>query len=448
MGLNAAKFAASVLAVSLLIMPAGLSAKERRGAAVVVTRLDGSEARGELVAVKPDSLLLLGEGTDLAVGLADIKTVRIVRMSRAKPLALAGFLSGAAVGAYLVSRDEEDRNTKTTLLAAGGFGGVLGLLGFGIGLGLGADAVLPFAGEPDEVVGRYLDRLKGYSREGRLRALPEPGEVGPGKAPAEAPVRPPARPPRRPRFRLSMATTLNFDTANEYRYPIGSWRFLGDVPPGEAGPHPLTFYQSVRLTASGDEPILAGPISLAYEWNERWLAEVELFLFPETAGYSGFEQMTFVSVADGRTYGSPFLDIQRVDFDSLVIGLCYRPLAPGRLQRAALEVGAAAGPALARIGPSVPVLPAGRVVVPSVRVHAAFDYHFVPAFSLGTFFGYRYLQADFPAATGSGEMSFRDVADVYPYTTEPITRVIELTSPVRTVSRSGLTYGLRVSFRI
>ena len=68
-----AKLIASTLAVSLLVLPAGLAAKEKRGADLVVAKIDGSKVSGELIAVKPDSLLLLSAGMDLSIPLVDIR---------------------------------------------------------------------------------------------------------------------------------------------------------------------------------------------------------------------------------------------------------------------------------------------------------------------------------------------------------------------------------------
>ena len=88
-----AKLIASTLAVSLLVLPAGLAAKEKRGADLVVAKIDGSKVSGELIAVKPDSLLLLSAGMDLSIPLVDIRDVRIVRRSHA--LLFAGLNSTA-----------------------------------------------------------------------------------------------------------------------------------------------------------------------------------------------------------------------------------------------------------------------------------------------------------------------------------------------------------------
>ncbi len=52
------KFISLFLIFSLVMLPTSLYAK-KRGAKIVVTKLDGQQIKGELIAVKPNSLLLL-----------------------------------------------------------------------------------------------------------------------------------------------------------------------------------------------------------------------------------------------------------------------------------------------------------------------------------------------------------------------------------------------------
>jgi hypothetical protein len=448
---------APLLVIALLILPAVLDAKEKRGAEIVVTRLDGSQAAGELIAVKPDSLLLLSAaGQDETVGIADIKTVRIVRKSRAIKFALIGLVTGAAEALYATTRDEEDRTTKTTIAWMAGLGAAQALLGFGIGAGVGADAILPFEGESDEAVATHLKNLKGYSREVRRGGAVAPAEIRSEAAPpgASAPV--PPKPSRRPRFRFSLGTAVDIGLAGYSRVVRdGSWRFPGDVPPAEAGPYPLPFIYNPNV-GSNDATLFFGPISLAYEWTDRWLTEIEWFhqggLNAELYSGDEYGQATFVSTADLKTYGTIVPPLpwpnQRIDIDAFLIGLDYRLLAPSPLKRAAIEVGAAAGPAWVRIVPNEGILPADRKVTPSVRVHGAFDYYFVRSFSLGLIVSYRYVHAEFPAGTASGDAAFYDVNDIYPYETAPIVRLTELSYPVRTATRGSIAVGVRIAFRL
>ena len=165
-----AKLIVSALVVSFLVLPAGLSAKERRGANLIVTRLDGSQLSGELIAVKRDSLLLLSNGRDESVDLADIKTVRIVKKSLAGKGALYGFLAGAAGGALWGSANQdEDVWGNGTALVAGAYVGAIGALsGLLLGSVAGLDSSFTFAGKPETVVNEYWDKLRAHAREPRL----------------------------------------------------------------------------------------------------------------------------------------------------------------------------------------------------------------------------------------------------------------------------------------
>jgi len=94
------KSIALFLAFSLMMLSANLYAKERRGAKLIVTKKDGQLIEGELITVKPNSLLLLDtEGKDVSIDIEDIKVIRVVKKSKALLGAGLGFLIGAAVGA-------------------------------------------------------------------------------------------------------------------------------------------------------------------------------------------------------------------------------------------------------------------------------------------------------------------------------------------------------------
>jgi len=97
------KFISLFLVFSLMMLYANLYAKERRGAKLIVTKLDGQRIKGELITVKPNSLLLLDtEGKDVSVGIADIKVIRIVyKKLGAVGGALVGALGGAVAGVTL-----------------------------------------------------------------------------------------------------------------------------------------------------------------------------------------------------------------------------------------------------------------------------------------------------------------------------------------------------------
>ena len=165
-----AKLIVSALVVSFLVLPADLSAKEKRGANLIVTRLDGSQVSGELIAVKRDSLLLLSNGRDESIDLADVKTVRIVKKSLAGKGALYGFLAGALGGALWGSANQDsDVWGNGTALVAGAYVGAIGALsGLLLGSVAGLDSSFTVAGKPEAVVNEYWDKLRAHAREPRL----------------------------------------------------------------------------------------------------------------------------------------------------------------------------------------------------------------------------------------------------------------------------------------
>ena len=73
------RLAATMAALLALVLPATLPAANWRGANLIVTRQDGG-GPGELIAVKPETLVLLAVDAKVeSVPLAEIKSIKIVR---------------------------------------------------------------------------------------------------------------------------------------------------------------------------------------------------------------------------------------------------------------------------------------------------------------------------------------------------------------------------------
>jgi hypothetical protein len=451
------RFIASALVVSFLVLPASLSAKERRGAELIVTRLDGSQVSGELIAVKRDSLLLLNNvGRDESIDLADIKTVQIVKKSRAGLLSGIGGAAGAATGVALglnwMFEEWSNSQAKGALMGGAIFGAIGALSGLVVGSALGLDPRFTVAGEREEVVAGYWDRLRAHSREGRLpdilvssEKLPEPapraGAVSPG---ASAPSR--SRPPRGPRFKLSLSGVFRpGEAATVYR--DGSFGFPEEAAP-EAGPYPATFSE---WSSTGGSAISLGPVSVAYEWADHWAAEIEFFINNSSSStWAG--RMGFTSSVDDKTYRSDFYHRYKTRFTSFLLGLAYRPLSPSINQRHVIEIGAAIGPAWVR-GETHPytisnefTLPVIQKVAISGRVQAGYDYCIVPALSLGFFAGYRFMETNFSGIVSSGTTEFfEDIVSPPPF---GIVRLTEVALPSLPVNGSGAFFGLRLGVRI
>lgn len=70
---------------SLFTLSGNLYAKERRGVELVIEKKDGQQIKGELIAIKESSLLLMDSetGADVSVDVGNISTVKIVKKSKA-----------------------------------------------------------------------------------------------------------------------------------------------------------------------------------------------------------------------------------------------------------------------------------------------------------------------------------------------------------------------------
>jgi hypothetical protein len=172
MKIAAHKVAAIGLALLLLSLPTWLSARERRGANLVVTLKDGQQIKGELIAVKPDSLLLLDSaGADQSVDLAGIRSVRIVRRSKALLGAACGLLAGLVGTAIFASGQEEPDDPLEAIGegmevagAAVAYGGIGLGLGIGGGLLAGKDKTIQLEGKSESDRARALADLRGRAR--------------------------------------------------------------------------------------------------------------------------------------------------------------------------------------------------------------------------------------------------------------------------------------------
>jgi hypothetical protein len=170
------KIIALFLAFSLMMLSANLYAKERRGAKLIATKKDGQQIKGELITVKPNSLLLLDtEGKDVSVSIADIKVIKIVKKSQFWVGAFAGFLMGGAFGASLGISYADKEKSKPGLLA--GYMADWAILGYGLGLGaigallggligasVGTDKTIQIEGMSDSEIREALNKLRKKAR--------------------------------------------------------------------------------------------------------------------------------------------------------------------------------------------------------------------------------------------------------------------------------------------
>ena len=125
------KFISLFLVFSLVMLSVDLYAKERRGAKLIITKKDGQQIRGELITVKPNSLLLLNtEGRDVSIKIEEIKEIVLMKRVNALGGAIAGFLVGGFVGGKISVSGVGPFSEKYSKKALIGIllGGALGLL--------------------------------------------------------------------------------------------------------------------------------------------------------------------------------------------------------------------------------------------------------------------------------------------------------------------------------
>ena len=155
------------LVFSLLWLSGGLFA-EKKGAEIVIQKKDGQRIKGELIAVKKDSLLLMEERyeEDITVGIEDIEMVKIVKKSKAGMGALFGLLAGGAIGgAIYAGADKDEMFADMGAAISGAAVGVLVLtLGTLMGAQAGADIKYAIDGKSDSEIRGILLELRAKAR--------------------------------------------------------------------------------------------------------------------------------------------------------------------------------------------------------------------------------------------------------------------------------------------
>jgi hypothetical protein len=156
------------LAFLLLGLPISVSARERRGANVVVTIKEGQTITGELIAVKLTTLLLLtAAGKDESIDVAGIREIKVFKKPRALKGALYGFLAGAVGGiafAYAVRETEDSVKPIIYPVGAAAGGTVGGLIGLGIGTLAGKGKTIRLEGTSESALKDVLADLRTMAR--------------------------------------------------------------------------------------------------------------------------------------------------------------------------------------------------------------------------------------------------------------------------------------------
>ena len=171
------KFIPLLLAVSFLGMNCatyqrgdGINLKLGRkpGVNLVIQTIEGQQVRGELIAVKRNSLLLKQSesGVDVSVSVREIEVIKIKRKLGVLLGASLGLMFGMGLG-YVVSKAIEPEKSFIDYEYIGiPIGAVAGLL-LGLVIGLtapGADKKIQFEGKSDSEIKKILDDLRKKAR--------------------------------------------------------------------------------------------------------------------------------------------------------------------------------------------------------------------------------------------------------------------------------------------
>ena len=184
MNLKHQRFISLFLIISLLILPMTLTANDRRGVNLELYKVKsqaepemeetpwervGPDIKGELIAVKQNSLLLKDSrtGADVSVDIADIKMIKIEKKSKTGKRALYGLGIGAIGGALIGLSIEPTEKVNRFQNVLGGvvwFGGMGALAGVIVGGFLGIDKKIMIEGKSDSEIKEVLEDLRRKAR--------------------------------------------------------------------------------------------------------------------------------------------------------------------------------------------------------------------------------------------------------------------------------------------
>ena len=145
-----------------------LTAKERKGAELHIQRISGQQVKGELIAVKKNSLLLKESksGADICVDVKNVMVIIIKKKSKALLGGGIGLLVGGGLGwAIKTSTDEGSIDQEAVGLVIGIALVPIGLIGGAlIGSHAGKAEKIQIEGMPPAMIEHYLEDLRKKAR--------------------------------------------------------------------------------------------------------------------------------------------------------------------------------------------------------------------------------------------------------------------------------------------
>jgi hypothetical protein len=160
------------LVFSVLSLSVNMFAKERKGADLIILRTDGTQIKGELIAVKENSLLLLGResGADVAIELQDITVIIIVKKktwkNAKKGMLITGGISVVSLGIGALTWGLDTSTESILQLTSGvliwiGIGALIGVL---TGSHEGIDETIQIGGKSNSEIQEILEKFRKNAR--------------------------------------------------------------------------------------------------------------------------------------------------------------------------------------------------------------------------------------------------------------------------------------------
>lgn len=156
---------AFLLVLSLLSMSGISLARERKhDAKLLIQKKDGELIKDELIAVKSESLLILGT-TDISIGYGEVRSIKIIKKSKVGKGLLFGFLAGGSGGALMGLARSNGYFSRAGMALFGGI--VVSVIGMAVG---GVAGGLSEIDETVQITGRD-DQAKKTRIQKNLRPL-------------------------------------------------------------------------------------------------------------------------------------------------------------------------------------------------------------------------------------------------------------------------------------
>jgi hypothetical protein len=408
--------------------------QKRRGSTVIVTMNDGSQVEGELLTVKDDALLVYDPDADQGKSI-DLRQVDRVKLLKKSKIGV-GIALGLALGIGICFHYIEvlgNKGDMQELVYLFYIPPLTGLLGGGIGALTSIPAYFDFAGAQFSVARKDIQRLNQYARESDIDLTNDMVAQ--------------ARRNFFSRLRFLWLPTLLVPSGDiSYGDSHGTFRFI------ETGSSKDTdiyeFEPSAQKYVQKNNKRRGNSIRfrLEYEWTAHLSTALE-YISGAKAGSWYYHYLGFASADFNAKYASSWVYSGfDYSYDSLLLGLNWKPLPPYPSGKDVLELGIAAGPAWVgeTIRGSTSELAQTKISTWMAKIHFAYDHYYFDNFSLGGFIEFQYLPTRFSGVKYIDTVRFDPVVN---HNLRQLERLTEITIPDHKTQLGGLVYGIRVGLR-